>query len=209
MSILIKTTLAAVLLVSCTFVGANLDLKLNLLEKEATDHYLLNDACLNVLNEHVGWELYASVVYLNMAGYFDRPSVARLGYGKFFKDQSKEEYEHATKFIEYITKRNGVVKPITIEDSPKSEWNSPKDALADAIKLEKHVYAKIQHIHSVAEQQCNDAHLTDFLEGYFFTEQVDSISQLTTMFTKLDVSDPGAASVIDYLEDARLRKDEL
>lgn len=170
------------------------------------DHYLLHIECSNVLNEQISWELYASIVYLNMAAYFDRPTVARNGYAKYFRDQSLEEYGHAAKFIDYINSRNGTVKRISIDESPKSDWSSPKEALADAIKLEKHVYAKLQYIHDVAEQKCQDSHLMDFLESYYFTEQVDSIKELQTMLTKINVSEPSAAIVIEHITDERLKK---
>lgn len=170
------------------------------------DHYLLHPDCSDVLNTQISWELYASIVYMNMGAYFDRPSVARNGYAKYFKDQSLEEYGHAAKFIDYINSRNGTVKRISIDESPKSDWSSPREALADAIKLEKHVYAKIQHIHDVADQKCQDAHLMDFLETYYFTEQVDSIKELQTMLTKISVTDSSASAVIDHITDERLRK---
>lgn len=206
LTLLVQITIAALL--ACSFpASANLQL----LEPLQVDHYLLHDACLNVLNEQVSWELYASIVYLNMGAYFDRPSVSRAGFGKFFRDQSQEEYEHASKIIEYVNKRNATIKAISVNDSPKNEWSSPKEALADAIKLEKQVYAKLQHIHSVADQQCNDAHLTDFLESYYFVEQVDSIKELQMMYTTLNVDDSSAASTIEYWENIRLgkQKDEL
>lgn len=179
---------------------SNLDLALTI------DHYLLAESCSSVINEQISWELYASIVYLNMAGYFDRPSVARTGFAKFFKDQSLEEYEHASKFIDYINSRNGTVKRISIDESPKSEWSSPKEALADAIKLEKYVYAKLRHIHDVADQKCQDPHLTDFLEGQYFTEQVDSIKELQTMLSKLESADDTSSAVIEHMEDERLKK---
>lgn len=174
------------------------------------EHYLLRDECLNLLNGQVSMELYASIVYMNMAAYFDRPSVARNGYAKFFRAQSLEEYNHASKFIDYVNSRNGTIKRINIEESPKSEWLSPANALHDAIKLEKDVYTKLQYIHSVADQKCQDSHLTDFLEGEFFTEQVESIKELQTMLTKISVGDNSAAAVIVHITDEKLaKKDEL
>lgn len=172
------------------------------------EHYLLRNECQNVLNEQISMELYASIVYMNMGAYFDRPSVARNGYAKFFKAQSQEEYNHAQKFIDYVNSRNGTVKRINIEESPKSVWSSPVEALRDAIKLEKEVYAKLQYIHDVAEQKCQDSHLTDFLEGEYFTEQVESIKELQTMLTKIDVADKSAAAVIVHITDEKLAKKE-
>lgn len=170
------------------------------------DPYLLHVDCMNVLNEQISWELYASIVYLNMAAFFDRPSIARNGYAKYFKDQSLEEYGHAAKFIDYINSRNGTVKRLSVDESPKNEWSSPREALTDAIKLEKHVYSKIQYIHEVADKRCQDSHLTDFLEGYYFTEQVESIRELQTMLTKIEVADPAAKAVIDHITDEKLKK---
>ena len=166
----------------------------------------MHNECQDLLNEQVGKELYASIVYMNMAAYFDRPSVARNGYAKFFRAQSLEEYQHASKLIDYVNSRNGTVKRIVIEESPKSEWASPVVALRDAITLEKDVYAKLQNIHFVADQKCDDSHLTDFLEGQFFTEQVESIKEIQTMLTKIDVADRSAASVILHITDEKLAK---
>lgn len=168
------------------------------------DYYQIHEDCNSVLNEQVSLELYAAHQYLNMAGYFGKPTVARPGFAKFFRSQSLEEYEHASKFIDYINKRNGTVKRLSVEDVNKSEWTSPLEALEDAIKLEKHVYSKIQHMHDIAELKCQDGHMTDFIEGYFYAEQVDSIMELQKMVSTLNNQNPATASMIEYMEDAKL-----
>ena len=193
-------TVFALLAVALTQVAGAGDLEIS------SDYYLLHADCANVINEQVSWELYASIVYLNMGAYFDRPSVARNGYAKYFRDQSLEEYQHAGKFIDYLNSRNATLRPISIDESSKNEWSSPREALADAIKLEKHVFAKLQYLHDVAEQKCLDSHLTDFLESYFFTEQVESIQELQTMLSKISVADKTAASVIEHITDDGLKK---
>lgn len=171
------------------------------------DHYPIQSSCSEAINDQVNWELYAAITYLNMYGYFNNPEVARYGYADFFKDQADEEFNHAKKFIEYVNKRNGTIESLKVHNSLKSSWNSPLEALEDAINLEKSVYARIQHIHTIAEQKCLDAHLTDFLEGYFFTEQVDSINELHSMRTKLQsATEPAALQTLTYLEDKRLLK---
>lgn len=181
---------------------------------DATDkskpHYFLQNACLDALNEQVNWELYASIVYMNMYGYFNKPGVALPGYAKFFKDQSKEEYDHALKVVDYVNSRNGSISQIVVEPSPKSEWDSPKEALEDAIKLEHHVYAKLQYAHSVADQKCQDPQLMDFLTNDFFSEQIRSIAELTQMHSKLGATGSPDGVLLTYLEDSRMRgKDEL
>lgn len=173
-------------------------------------HYYLQSACLDALNEQVNWELYASIVYMNMYGYFNKPSVALPGYAKFFKEQSKEEYEHAIKMVDYVNSRNGSINQIVVEPSPKSEWDSPREALEDAIKLEHHVYAKLQYSHSVADQKCQDPQLMDFLTSEYFAEQIRSIAELTTMHSKLGAAGVSEGAILAYLEDGRLHgKDDL
>jgi len=180
-------------------------------EELIKDRYSLHEECRDQLNLQIGEELYASIVYMNMAAYFDRPSVARNGYAKFFRAQSQEEYNHASKLIDYINSRNSTVGRIKItDDVPKSEWLSPVEALQDAIEVEKDIYGKLQYIHILADQKCQDSHLTDFLEGQFFTEQVESIQELQTMLTKIKVHDRSAAAVILHITDEKLaKKDEL
>lgn len=173
-------------------------------------HYFLQSACLDALNEQVNWELYASIVYMNMYGYFNKPGVGLSGYAKFFKEQSKEEYDHALKMVDYVNSRNGSISQIVVEPSPKSEWDSPKEAIEDAIKLEHHVYAKLQYAHSVADQKCQDPQLMDFLTNEYFAEQIRSIAELTRMHSKLGATGSQDSALLTYLEDARIRgKDEL
>lgn len=184
---------------------ASSSLAFDVLSIPTVDHYPIHHSCSESLNEQVNWELHAAITYLNMFGHFNSPSVARYGFAEFFKNQANEEFEHARKFIEYVNKRNGTIEALKVPGSNKSNWLSPIEALDDAITLEKAVYAKIQHIHAIAEQKCLDAHLTDYLEGEFFTEQVDSINELQSMRTKLmSATEPAAQQTLTYLEDKRL-----
>lgn len=202
-----STTTTYFLLVSvCTLLSIGQLSNSDLLGHGPTDLYNLHDECSAALNEQLSLELYASIVYLNMAAYFNRPSVAKSGFAKYFEDQSKEEYAHATKFIDYINKRNGTVKRISVEESPKFEWESAKEALSDALKLEKHVLAKIGNIRNIADQKCQDPHLIDFLETEFFTEQMDSISEILRMITNLSTRDLSSFQLVEYLEDKKLLK---
>lgn len=197
---------SAVTVVICAIAAVGLLADTEGQNQQVTNHFNLHDDCLSLLNTQISWEMYASIVYMNIGAYFEKPSVGKIGFAQFFKDQSREEYDHAQKIIEYITKRDGTVKRITVDESPKNEWSSPLDALNDAIKLENHVYAKLQYIYDVSEQKCQDGHLSDYLVTNFFSEQVESISELTEMMSRLNVKDPVAASTIEYLVDKDLRK---
>jgi len=134
------------------------------------------EACEAAINKQINMELYASYVYQAMAFHFDRDDIALKGCHTFFKKSSDEEREHAQMFMEYQNKRGG---RIVLQDvkAPDVEWSSHINALESALKLEKKVNETILVLHGIASQN-NDAHLCDFLESNFLTEQVDSINEL-------------------------------
>ncbi|XP_074604778.1 soma ferritin-like isoform X1 [Brevipalpus obovatus] len=169
------------------------------------DHYGMEEICAEKLNQQINKELEASLVYLHMAGHFRRNDVAKEGFAKFFDASSKEEAEHARKFIEYITKRGGSLKSFNVQMPTTNSWQTPLDAFNHAISLEKEVLASIHEVHLKAEHECKDAHLMDFLESEFMTEQVDSIDELTRLAAKLK-SMEGSNGVGAYLMDREMLK---
>lgn len=79
------------------------------------------------------------VLTLFQAYYFDRSDVALPGLHKYFKKQSDDEREHAMKFMNYQNKRGGSIILTEIESPSKSDWVSAKNAMSDALDLEKTV----------------------------------------------------------------------
>lgn len=64
------------------------------------------------------------------------------------------------------------------------------EALQDALTLERNVNQSLLELHALAGTH-NDAHLSDFLESEFLTEQVDAIKELGDMITKAKRCGPG------------------
>lgn len=81
------------------------------------------------------------------AYYFDRSDVALSGLHKYFKKASDDEKEHAMKFMSYQNKRGGNIVLTSIESPPKNDWISAKDAMSEALELEKKVneVSKLQY----------------------------------------------------------------
>lgn len=73
------------------------------------------------------------------AYYFDRSDVALRGLYKYFKKASDEEREHAMKFLTYQNKRGGDIVLMDIQAPTRRDWNSAKDAMTEALQLEKKV----------------------------------------------------------------------
>jgi len=166
-----------------------------------SNRFEIKSECLRELNYQINTELYASMVYMNMGAYFDNNKVARKGFAKFFSDQSREEKEHAHTLANYINKRGGIVNTLDVKMPVKSTWNSPKQALEEAIQLENEVNDYIHKIHGIAEHTCLDPHLMDFLESEYLEEQMTSINQLTRLHTMLSQMQNGVG---EYLLDRQI-----
>merc|ERR1712046_364523 len=128
-------------------------------------------------------ELYASYVYQAAARHFERDDVALFGFAKFFQHQSDEEREHAEKFQKYLNIRGG---RLTLKDikAPPTFYESALSAMGAALQLERDVNESLLNMHKVADSD-HDAQMTDFLEGNFLNEQVESIKQIADYVANL------------------------
>lgn len=144
-----------------------------------------HEECEDALNLQINLELYASYVYLSMAYYFDRSDVALPGHHKYFIKASDEERVHAMKFLTYLNKRGGSVTLRGIDCPEKDDWISAKDAMMEALNLEKKINAHLHVVHEIATTH-NDVNFMDFLETEFMQEQVDSIKEIADHVTNLD-----------------------
>lgn len=139
---------------------------------------------INRISNQIQMELQASHTYLAMAAYFGRDDVAYRGFAKFFMKASDEEREHGVKLVNYLNLRGGYPKIKSVDAPARSEWSSPVKAMEDALYTERLVNDALLDLHWDAQHK-NDAHLQDFLEAEFLSEQVDSIRQLSGFITVL------------------------
>ncbi|XP_015178329.1 PREDICTED: soma ferritin-like [Polistes dominula] len=146
--------------------------------------------CENGINKQINMELNASYVYLSMAYYFDRSNVALPGLHKYFKKASDEEREHAMKFMTYQNKRGGDIILTNIDAPQANDWLSAKNAMTEALNLEKRVNESLLELHAIASKH-SDANFMDFLETEFLQEQVDSIKKIADYVTNLEMVGEG------------------
>lgn len=130
-------------------------------------------------------ELYASYVYLALAYNFDRHDIALKGFHEFFKQNSHEELEHAQKLMKYMNDRGGSIMLEPIKAPGKFNYKTGLEAMEAALQLERDVNESLIRLHSLASE-LNDAHLTDFIEGEFLDEQVQSIKLIGDHITNLN-----------------------
>eukprot|EP01018_Ginkgo_biloba_P001054 Gb_13452 [translate_table: standard] len=116
----------------------------------------------------------------------------------YFKEASDEERSHAEKLMKYQNMRGGRVKLQSIL-MPVMEFDHPEKgdalyAMELTLSLEKLTNEKLLSLHSVrgtsdkliwVAQQCNDAQMTDFIEGNFLAEQVEAIKKVSEYVAQL------------------------
>jgi len=160
--------------------------------------------CEAGINKQINLELYASYVYQSMAWHFDRDDIALPGLHKFFKKSSHEEHEHAEKLMKYQNRRGGRVVLKSVEKPTKDEWGTALEAMQMALALERQVNQVLLDLHKLATEHA-DAHMTDFLEGNYLEEQVESIKELAGYVSQLTRVGPGLG---EYIFDKELAEKE-
>merc|ERR1712002_1392070 len=137
-----------------------------------------------LINKQINMELYASYVYLSMSAYFARDDIALMGFSKRFRDASNEEKEHAESLIDYQNMRGGRVVFREIAKPTCDEWGTALEAIEASLELEKTVNESLLNMHKMADGH-SDAQLTDFIEGTYLKEQVESIKEIGDLVTKM------------------------
>jgi len=141
--------------------------------------------CEDAINDQINLELHASNIYLSLSSFFKHPDNYLENTYKFFEHNSDEERSHAKMFIDYVNKRGGTtcIKKIDEPDVDISNLNL-LNAFEFSLDLEKKVNNNLLKLHQLASNM-NDPQLTDFIEGTFLKEQVESQYELHTIVTNI------------------------
>lgn len=128
----------------------------------------MNDKIYKALNEQIKHELYSSNLYLSIASYFE--NVPLDGFMKWFRNQAKEEHEHAMKIYDYINDRNMHVEIPAIE-KPPAKFKSIQEIFELSLAHEQKVTHWIYEIYNLAIKEKD--HATHVFLQWFITEQVE------------------------------------
>jgi ferritin len=99
------------------------------------------------MNEQLKWEFGSAYLYLAMADYFAEHGLA--GGAPWMRLQSREELEHAMKFVDYVHERGGRVALQALEPPP-ADFASPLDVFRRALAHEQEVSRRIGHLYRMA-----------------------------------------------------------
>lgn len=135
---------------------------------------------LNILNEQIAKEVYASHLYLSMASWAENEGLE--GIADWFYAQSEEEREHMMKFIRYINERGGHAVVPKVEEPPK-EFPGVREAFDAALDHEKMVSDAINGINTLALNEKDYA--TNNWIQWFIEEQREEEDSVQGIIDKL------------------------
>jgi ferritin len=146
------------------------------------------------INEQITREIYSSILYLSMAGYFTAKNLT--GFANWMRIQAKEEMDHAMKMFDYVLDRGGETKINTIE-APPENWDSPLAIIEATYEHEKKVTEYINHLAELAINERD--HATNNLMQWFVDEQVEEEASVDEILSRMKMMEgfPGGLIMID------------
>ena len=143
---------------------------------------MISEKMNKAINEQINKELYSAYLYVGMAAY--AASLSLNGVANWFKVQTREEVEHATKFMNYITEQGGrvVLKAI---DTPDQKFTSVAGLFEKTLTHEKVVTALINGLVTLAKKEGDTA--TEIFLQWYVTEQVEEEANPTEILQKLTI----------------------
>ncbi|KAL7728819.1 hypothetical protein ACLKA6_004172 [Drosophila palustris] len=150
--------------------------------------------CVEAMRNQIQKEIFASTQYLAMAAHFATDTVNRPGFAEHFIKAAKEEREHGSKLVEYLSMRgqltDTVKNLISVPTVAVEKW-SGLSALEAAFKLETEVTNSIRALIKTCEGTAksgedNDYHLVDYLTGVYLEEQLTGQRELAGQITTLE-----------------------
>jgi ferritin len=134
---------------------------------------MISDKLRDFLVEQVGQELAAHQDYMGISLYFQQASLLR--WARFFRDQSIEEAQHASKIMDFLVD-NEIVFDVPALPGATSHFESALAAAQAALEWERGVTARYRTATKLALDE-GDATSHEFLQ-WFVAEQVEEESKM-------------------------------
>lgn len=147
-----------------------------------------------LLQQQVRNEFTAAQQYIAVAVWFDNNDLPQLA--KHFYGQSKEEHNHAMMIVQYLMDRD---IPVAIPgvDEVRNEFADAKELIALALEQEREVTDEIITLARTARD--NDDYMGEQFMQWFLAEQVEEVSQMSTLLNVVERADGNLFHVEDFL----------
>lgn len=156
---------------------------------------LISKTLESAINAQIGRELGAQMQYINIASYFTAENM--LLFGRIFFQQGAEENGHAMKFVRYVLDAGGRIAVPAIPKA-RSDFKSPEDAVAAALKWEEEVTVQINGLMDIAFKE-KDYIAQEFL-GWFVNEQLEEVNKMTTILSVVKRSGDNLLLAEQYIQ---------
>jgi ferritin len=152
----------------------------------------MNPRVVEAINRQINSELSASYAYLAMAAWCERQKL--LGAARWLRLQSREEYMHAMKLLDFLLARDCDVDLRTIE-APQLSFKSLLDVFERGLAQEQEVSKQIDSLYETAFTQKAFAAVAEL--QWFLTEQVEEEKTAREIVAKLTMVGDDPASLLD------------
>lgn len=129
---------------------------------------MLKERVENALNEQIQRELASAYLYLSMVAYFDDANLP--GFAHWMRMQSEEEREHGMRLFDHVLERGGQPR-LKALDQPPTDFDSPFDAVEQALDHERKITEFIHELYALAVEEQDYATQSEM--QWFVEEQVE------------------------------------
>jgi ferritin len=164
----------------------------------------LPTAVQDAINAQIKNELQSHYAYLGMSAHFE--TTPFLGFAKWMRVQSAEEYGHAMKLYDFLRDRNGRIQLQAIDAPTTSYGPSPLEVIEQALAQEQEVTRQINNLFELALNQKDFATL-QFLT-WFLQEQVEEENTVSDMIDRLRLAGDNPAGLLRLDDEAGQRTSE-
>jgi ferritin len=152
----------------------------------------MNERVVEAINRQINSELGASYAYLAMSAWCERQKLT--GAARWLRLQSKEEYMHAMKLLDFLLARDCNVA-LTAIDAPQASFSSLLDVFERGLQQEQQVSKQIDALYETAFKEKAFAAVAEL--QWFLTEQVEEEKVGREIVTKLKMIGTDAASLLE------------
>jgi ferritin len=139
-------------------------------------HNTLETKFHTLLQAQIRNESTATQQYLAIATHFDNGDLPQLA--TFFYRQASDEREHAMKMVQYFIDRDFAIE-IPGADEVRNEFDSPHDAIALALELERAVTKQVSALAAAARDEGD--YLGEQFMWWFLDEQRKEEAAMITL----------------------------
>ncbi|MHA6797837.1 ferritin [Bounagaea algeriensis] len=136
-----------------------------------------------LLQEQVKNEFTSSQQYIAVATWFDNEDMPRLA--QHFYKQSLEERNHAMMIVQFLLDR-GISPNIPGVEAVRNEFGEPRELVALALEQEQEVTREIEALAKAARSEGD--YIGEQFMQWFLKEQVEEVSQMSTLLNVVDRS---------------------